>query len=259
MRAAKTAATMKPGDTVKAAEALLAKQAALAARAELEAQDARAHAVKERVRVVRSSRRARRQAKASAPRSARTSVRAALAPPVQNMPTPQPAPLAAAAKPAKSLSAASVVAAPTSAPRNGIHRDSVASAPAPIVCVLPTPPTKKSPKKFAAPASTAPRESVLTRTPVTDATTTPALGRKPTSVFRTTQATKAARIAAAPSAPASQECPNCMAKVPIRTKRCRCGYELPLSASQIPSLTMSPEDRAAFLAALSPSQTDRDR
>src|SRR5689334_6149282 len=56
-RAAKNAASCEPDNTVKNAEALLAQQTAMNARAELEAQDTRTVAVKNRIKVVRSSRR----------------------------------------------------------------------------------------------------------------------------------------------------------------------------------------------------------
>jgi hypothetical protein len=64
-KVAKTTAKHDPGNTVKAAEALLAEQTAMNARAELEAQDARAVAVKNRITVVRSRR--RKKPKTTAP------------------------------------------------------------------------------------------------------------------------------------------------------------------------------------------------
>ncbi len=88
-------------------------------------------------------------------------------------------------------------------------------------------------------------------------TSTPASAPKPTPAFRASQANKAAQIAVASSVPGPNECPNCMAKIPPHARRCRCGFELPTSTSNIPALPMTPAERAAFLAALAPSGASR--
>jgi hypothetical protein len=219
---AKTAAKREPGNTVKAAEALLAAQTAMNARAELEAQDARTVAVKNRITVVRSRR--RKKPKTAAPASHPTPlpmpVREVLAPPVAAVPakstaklaTVTPAPIKTAAKPP--ASARPSIVAPANMPTPAIAKP--AQMPKPPVPVL-----------------------------------TQVNAREPSPAFRATQATKAEQISApAPAKPTSQDCPNCYAKVAVNAKRCRCGYELPTTASQMPALAMSPEDRAAMLTAL---------
>jgi hypothetical protein len=214
---AKTAAKREPGNTVKAAEALLAAQTAMNARAELDAQNARTVAVKNRITVVRSRR--RKKPKTTAPtHPAPVPVREVLAPPVTAAaPKPAavvPAPIKTAAKPPAPASARPSVVTPVNTPTPTIAK----SAPVP-------------------------RPSVPVLTQVN--------AREPSSAFRATQATKAEQIATpTPAKSTNQDCPNCYAKVAVNTKRCRCGYELPTTASQMPALAMSPEDRAAMLAAL---------
>lgn len=92
-------------------------------------------------------------------------------------------------------------------------------------------------------------------TPTAAATPAPTITPTSTSAFRTTQANKAAR--AAP--PATSKCQNCGATLAANASRCRCGYEIPVSASQIPPLSMSAEDRAAFQAALAPLDTGKNK
>jgi hypothetical protein len=222
---AKAAAKRDPGNTVKAAEALLANQTAMNARAELEAQDARAVAVKNRITVVRSRRRGK--SKTAAPVSHPTpnlpAVREVLAPPVAAAPQlakPMPKPAAIIPTPIR-----------TAAKQPAPTRPSV---------VLPVnAPTPAIAKPMQAPKP--PSIPVLTQVNA----------REPSPAFRSTQAAKAEQIAApTPAKPTSQDCPNCYAKVAANSKRCRCGYELPVTASQMPGLAMSPEDRAAMLTAL---------
>ncbi|MBI3569678.1 MAG: hypothetical protein HY082_01015 [Gammaproteobacteria bacterium] len=43
-----------------------------------------------------------------------------------------------------------------------------------------------------------------------------------------------------------KECPNCTASVDSKLKRCRCGYEFPISETLMPSLAMSEDERAEF-------------
>lgn len=218
-RVAKTTAAREPDNTVRIAEALLATQTAMNARAELEAQDARTTAVKNRIKVVRSSR--RRKAKTAAPVSRPTpvSVRETLAPPVPAAAPPPP--LKAVAKPLTPTPMRPPVVVPT---------------------INPTPVSMTQVRQEPAP------RPVPALVPNRNDT------REPTPAFRSTQATKAEQITTAPpppmTKPTGQDCPNCCGKVAPNTKRCRCGYELPSSANQMPALAMSPEDRDAMLAAL---------
>jgi len=283
MQFARTAAAMNPDDTVKKAEALLAEQTAMRARAELDAQNARAHAVKERIKVVRSNRRSRRQAKASVPPSRPTPVpvrQTAVpkpklapvpptpvpihkAPPIQAAPVEPPVLTAIAVPKPKPPSITAKPAAPMEA-RTEPKRPAVAPMPVPVIlrAAPAPPPTKVASEKPKAPVALVSHKpaALPTRAPVvptppaavTVVVAPPTLAPKPTPAFRSSQATKAAQIARPSSAPAKLECPNCSAKVAANAKRCRCGFEMPLSASQIPSLSMSPEDRAALLAALAP-------
>jgi hypothetical protein len=257
-QAARVAAVREPDNRVKAAEALLAEQNAMAARAEFDAQVERARAVKNRIKVVRTNRRSRRVSVAApTPRPAPVAVREVLAPkpapaPIAAPPVPVPAPVQAAPmtpapavlKPA--AASAQKAAAPTPAPK------AIAQAPAPrpVVAAKPAPAHRPAPGRATAappPAPTPVATVVRVATPPT-----PAIVDKPTPSFRASQASRAQQIVAAPANANSQECGNCSAKVPLNVRRCRCGFELPLAASQIPSLSMSPEDRAAFLAALAP-------
>jgi hypothetical protein len=257
MRSAKTAAAMDPRNTVKAAEALLAEQTALTARAELEAQGERAHAVKARIKVVRSNRRARKAKSSSASTvspSTPVSARAAFT----SGPRPPAAPPTKASVPVGAPTAA--LPAALQNPKSSLTAKPVATAP--IVAPPARPAASTTPKAPIARATAAP--AVVHRpapapAPAADIPSfTPAPTRKPTPIFNSAQAGRAAQLAPVTSTPTQLECPNCSSKVPARAKRCRCGYEMPLSASQIPSLTMSPEDRAAFLAALSPLGSGQD-
>jgi ribonuclease E len=235
-RSAKGAASREPANTVRSAEALLAQQTAMNARAELEAQDARAAAVKNRIKVVRSSR--RRKTKASTPaatKPAPASIREALAPKKQ-------VPAKAAPKPVVAPTPIPVLTAPVV-----VKKVSAPAKPAPVA------------KPVAPKVSQAPVEIKRDVPPVTAPTPTPVAVREtvvePTPAFRDSQATKAEQIAApVPPKSATQDCPNCCAKVAASVKRCRCGYELPTSANQMPALAMSAEDRAAMLAALGGSK-----
>jgi len=215
---ARTAAAIDPANTLKAAEALRAKQAALAARAELDGQDARAKAVSARIKVVRSNGSQRRRAPLPNAASGRapTSVHAALAPPSNS------------ARPSPSVPAARTI--PHELPKSA---------------------TPVASQTVATPIAS---RTVVT-TPMAAATPTPTITPTSTSAFRTTQANKAARVAA----PTAQECQNCGAKLAPNTRRCRCGYEIPVSASQIPPLSMSAEDRAAFQAALAPLDAGKNK
>src|SRR6185436_8148832 len=113
--------------------------------------------------------------------------------------------------------------------------------------------TEAKPATLAAPPRTVP--AIPDGPP--PAAPTPTITRRPTPAFQVTQATKAAQATAAVTRPSLQDCENCGAKVPPDVKRCRCGFEVSQSASQIPSLSMSPEERAAFRAALAPRRTDK--
>ena len=258
-QAARVAAAREPGNRVKTAEALLAEQNAMAARAEFDAQVERARAVKNRIKVVRSNRRARRvSAAAAAPRPAPVAVREALAPkpiaapiaapparaPVQAAPAPVQAPLPKPTSPAPKPVVASP--APPAAPPKLVVR-----APAPVVHAKPAavhkPERPKAPTVVQRPAP-----APIAAAPAPVARAVPEILDKPTPSFRASQASRAQQIAPAPPKTNSHECGNCSAKVPLNAKRCRCGFELPLAASQIPSLSLSPEERAAFLAALAP-------
>ncbi|HKQ31335.1 MAG TPA: hypothetical protein VJS66_08625 [Burkholderiales bacterium] len=222
-RVAKNNAMHEPANTVKSAEALLAVQTAMNARAELEAQDARATAVKNRIKVVRSSR--RRKPKTAAP----ASVQEPLAPPAA-----APAPHKAAVKPAAIAKPVTDLAPPIApAPKTAARPVTVAK---PVAALAPPMVTREIPQPVPQPA------------PVTRHVN---IG-EPTPAFRETQAAKAEQIAPPPppKKTAGQDCPNCCAKVAPNAKHCRCGYELPSSANQMPALSMSPEDRAAMLAAL---------
>jgi hypothetical protein len=128
-------------------------------------------------------------------------------------------------------------------------------APSRVEAPRPLPaPIPKSVKPFIAPAPVAPpRPAPARKAPVASS---PELLDKPTPSFRASQATRAAHVAAPVVAPKSLDCPNCSAKVPPTVRRCRCGFEMPHFASQIPSLPLSPEERAAFLAALAPTGND---
>ncbi len=128
-------------------------------------------------------------------------------------------------------------------------------APVEITPVLPTAP-ERAPIVVAAPtpsivptasADIAPLSKPVAPAPVVVAPT-PLVSRKPTPVFSAVQTTKAAAVVNT----GSQECPNCTAKVPANATRCGCGFEMPQSSSQMPGLSMSAEDREAFLALLSP-------
>lgn len=235
-KAAKVASAIDPSNTVKAAEALLAEQTALNARAELEAQDARAEAVGARIKVVRSNRRNRRQAKGSSSTksSAPPSIRAALAPPTAKKALNTPARPA----PVDPQNHAKARPAPTPVPAK-----QAAPAPQPV----------SKPAPVAKPAQPQVKPIPIPTPTLSRARPVPAITQKPTPAFRTTQASKAEQVVSS-SQPNPQECPNCSARVAPEAKRCRCGYELPQSASQIPSLSMSAEDQAAFLAALTPAK-----
>ncbi len=279
-RAAKVATAMDPENTVKGAEALLAKQTALSTRAEMDAQDARAQAVSARIKVVRTNRRNRRQAKSSsaaAPRPMPPTLRDVVAPPRPKPIPPSVTPAVTSAPPKQHLPVTSAAAAPqkpaatTSAVKPVTHPPKASKpqsiVPNPVVTMHPaaavTPISKPATVPVARPPTPTP---AVSRTAITTpiaasaspppavrpAAPAPTITRDPTPAFRATQATKAAQVAA-PVGPPKQDCQNCGAKVAATAKRCRCGFEMPLSASQMPSLAMSTEDRAALLSALAPT------
>jgi hypothetical protein len=292
-RVARQLATRDPGNTVKAADALLAEQTALAARSEYNAQNSRAHAVSARVKVVRASRRSRRVAKQAADRTKKpkpASVHAALAPaaPVAAAPTPKPAPIAiasapkpvaqpVAAKPAPKPTAA-VQAAPAAKPAPAappvVVRKSQPQKAAPKPVMMPAPIAKPAPVPapvieatkphtppplVAVPAPSAPsRPAATVLKPVTppaalpNAAESPLTFDRPTPAFKATQASRAEEVHSI-TARSTHECPNCTATIKPNTKRCGCGFELVSTENQIPALSLSPEEQAAFMAALTPS------
>lgn len=242
---ARNVAASDSGNTVKAAQALLAEQTAMAARAELEAQDQRARAVKNRIKVVRSNRHARK-ALAGTPRSnpisaKPVSVRDALVPkPTLASRPPMPTHVAPPLPPLVE----------TTPPVQVVRQDPPKPKVMPMANLAPA--ERVAPANTPAPPRPVPQARASATPPA------PAIGDAPTPSFRASQATKAEQITAAPARPTAQECPNCSANVPLNVRRCRCGFEMP-NPSQIPSLAMSPEDRAAFLAALAPTRRDRNR
>lgn len=275
MQSAKAAAAHDRANTVKAAEALLAEQTAMNARAEMDAQTQRAIAVKNRIKVVRSNRRARkaRGGAASAARSTPIPAREALAPKPVPKPTPKPtlappppAPARIAPPAPLEVAARPVTPKPIAAPAPAAPAPHIAAAPAPVITVRQI----EAPPKPVAPKVEPPRVQALAATPPAPvrAQTAPAARKtapapvlldRATPSFRAAQATKAAQAAPASAPPKALDCPNCSAKVPLTVKRCRCGFEMPHFASQIPSLALSAEDREAFLAALSPVSGDHNR
>jgi hypothetical protein len=276
-QATRADAAREPGNNVKTAEALRAEQIAMSARAELSAQDERARAVKNRIKVVRSNRRAKKVKAAAAAHTRPISVREVVAP----KPTPvlvSPPPVLTQAPPPAVTPPKLTVIAETKPPAAAVVKPAtpkptpiaiakketprpVVAAPVPKPAMPPKPVAigKPVPVRAAAPTVVAKpvQRAVPNEVSALAALTTPLVLDKPTPSFRASQANKAEQVKVAPAQPAtSQDCPNCYGKVAPNAKRCRCGFEMPLAASQIPSLSLSAEDRAAFLAALAPLGSD---
>jgi hypothetical protein len=221
------------------------KQALASARAELEAQEQRVRAVKKRLKLVRSNTPAQKpEAPAPAkpvpppaPKSAlppappprppvktRPASPSASVKPKSSAPTPQP-PSARGAAPVQSNAGQRAAVRPRGKPRVPMQPARAATKPAPTPKV----------RHAAAPAAAA---LPTARTPSPVAPNKPAPSRQPGAAGKA----------------AVQECPNCMAKVAAGVARCGCGFEMASHVNEMPSLPMSPEDRAAFLAALRPTR-----
>jgi hypothetical protein len=245
VQAAKVALQFDPANTVKAAEALLAQQTALSARAEHSSQKTRAHAVKERIKVVRASRRSRRVAKPQTPsRPMPTSMREVVAPPRPTRIAPADIPPIQAPKKAVALKPAAVKATAAPKKQHPVRPKLIAPSapppaarPAPVVTVVSQPVVQPKP----APAMITPK---------------PVVYDKPTPAFNATQTTKAGSVIPISARSPAHECPNCTATVRPGAKRCGCGFELTAGDNQIPALSLSPEERAAFMAALAPLKNE---
>lgn len=271
---ARAVANAFPGDKLKAAERLLAEQRYHAARAELEAQNLRAQAIAARAKSARknSSRKRVTTAVAGVPQIAKP----AAPKPVPPTPPParsHPAPEAEPVRQTDRALPASTAEKADPAPRRPIdpdeplsHRQAAASQaeiPAPTAASqLPvravTPVRPKAAKPVLAPARPAaaakpPAAKRPAPSPDYDrVAATPAAGSPiPSPVFRAQQSERAQTALVASQQNATKECPNCTASVPLKTSRCRCGFEFPDGQSQIPPLLLSAEERNAILKALS--------
>lgn len=230
---ARADALAEPGNTLKAANALAAEQALNAARAELQQQ-------------ARKTARLKQAAQKTA---------------VQARPATRPVAIRATARAARRKSAA--LAPPANAPTT---IPATASAPA-ASAVAPTAPPAVAPAR----AAVVPTQKKQARaTSATHARTGLApvkLAQKPSRAFRARQAKQADAIArkvhagatatpaieppallptasyATPTAIATRECPNCTAKVPATTARCRCGFGFAAASFEMASL---PLDAAAL-------------
>jgi hypothetical protein len=218
------------------------KGALATARAELEAQEQRVRAVKQRLKLIRSNSRLQKSttpakavaptvSKAIAPAVAPAKPPARIGPTVSSLPV-KPKSSAATAQPP---SASKPVAHPSNVQRTAVR-----------------PPGK--PAASMRPARAAARPAPPPKPP--DAPSRPT----PSAPARAAPRGPGKSVPSSPvgngSKAATQECPNCMAKVPVGAARCACGYEMASHANEMPGLPMSPEDRAAFLAALRPSRKE---
>lgn len=69
----------------------------------------------------------------------------------------------------------------------------------------------------------------------------------PPESFRAEQASRAARaLGERPQAVDGKDCPNCTARVPLATARCRCGYSFATSSNELPGLTLCTSDFTAL-------------
>lgn len=205
------------------------KKAIASARAELEAQEQRVRAVKKRLKLMRAE---RAKSTAAAVPPAQAVPETATAPVRSSGPTNSPAP----AEPKSPASASPPAAAP---PSNNGQARAVRAQRKPVAPRRPAPAAAKSAPPPSAAAPTPPARSTTSAPP-----TTPRAREKPAPAVQSGAADKVA----------TQECPNCSAKVPVGVARCGCGFEIASVASEMPSLPMSPEDRDAFLAALDPKR-----
>ncbi len=195
---------------------------------------------------------------------------AAAVPASAPIPAPVPTPIAAApkkrpaAKPAikpaavratrKAITAVATVTVTAAkraanAPVQAVPKNQTPTAPAKPVA----PAQSATPNKAFRKAQAAKAEKILLAAqaakPVTTADTVklpeaPVVEAKtaPTPVAAATVKT-APRLYATPD---KKDCPNCTASVVLNATRCRCGYEFSSSEQNIPALTMSEEERAAF-------------
>lgn len=272
-----TAQVLAPNDATLAAEALLARQALSSARAEFKLQSEKVESLKRQRKTTRRKSRTSTPVAVTAPPAKPLNGRAkAIKPTVAALPTitakPAPAPVLRVAAQAPKLVTPPQAAVPPVAARPV----RVIKPTAPAVLAPPVTPIK--PKPVAAPAPVI--NKPIARDPIT---IQPKVSDTPGAAFHAVQAARADKavtrqppapvtapvpaLAAtsaivetarkpAPSAPAhpeihsnAQECPNCMARLPARTNKCRCGFDL-TSRFEMPALSLSAADRALLLSNL---------
>lgn len=72
------------------------------------------------------------------------------------------------------------------------------------------------------------------------------ISQSPPNTFREQQAARAEKVMEAHQPNDSKECPNCTAKVPLTTGRCRCGFIFASASDDLPTLTLCTGDFTAL-------------
>jgi hypothetical protein len=265
---AKLAAQMAaPKDATLAAEVLLAQQALSSVRAERKLQAEKVEALKRQRKTMQRKVRASKPAVHPAPAAKLLNGRA------KPGKSPVTAPPAAAAKPvfAKLLKAESkkpVLAAPqkSAAPVPAARPAKPAKPVAPAIRTVPAAPAAAAPVPVQRPAAaihqtrvteipraafhaaqSAKAEKVIAREPPAPvAAPVPSLAPLNREVSWETEAPALTPVITHPN---TQECPNCMAKLPLGTGMCRCGFDL-TAKFEMPALSLSAADRALLFSKL---------
>jgi hypothetical protein len=270
---------ISPDDATIAAEVLLARQALGSARAEFKLQSEKVESLNRQRKTARRKSPAFKPATVAAPAAKPLNGRPKVAkpalapPPVASKPVPAPAPAPRMAEQALKLFAPPKVAAQpvTARPVRVIKPAAIAvQQPPPAAPIKPTPvaapvavahkPVAGNAKPIhqpkisdtpgaafqAAQAAKASR-AVTQRSPAAVAAPVPALAALPV-IKDEPQKTVVVAVAPAPpeTQPNTQECPNCMARLPLTTSKCRCGFDL-TSRFEMPDLSLSAADRALLL------------
>jgi hypothetical protein len=256
-----------PHDATLAAEVLLARQALSSARAERKLQVEKVESLKRQRKTMKYKTRASRPA----------AVPASVAKPLNGRTKPATAPAiapaAVAAKPAfarlpndesrkpmlavpakPAVSAPPARIAPPARPAAPAVRAApavpVKAAPVPVqhaATVVPQPVITPTPRPAFNAVQAAKADRVVTRQP-------PAPVEAPVPLLapldrEATWQTQAPLLVPEDAHPNTQECPNCMARLPVGTGKCRCGFDL-TARFEMPALSLSAADRALLFSKL---------
>lgn len=260
------AQVLAPGNTTLAADVLLARQALGSTRAELRLQSEKVESLNRQRKTVRRKFRPSMPAIKPLNGRAKAAKPPVAAPPIVVAAKPAPAPVlrvvAQAPKPNTPPKATTLPVAarsgraikPAAPAVQALPARPVEAAPASHQPVARKPATVQ-PKVSDAPSAAfhavqaARAEKVVTRQPP-ELVAAPVPSLTPASDIREAPRMMASIATALPEIPANtQECPNCMARLPAGAGKCRCGFDL-TSRFEMPALSLSAADRALLLSKL---------